>query len=182
MRGRSWTIVAIALTAVAAPGEAQRTRAGLSVGATFLDFGSRWGGGSGGLAAQASVHHPLGTTGAEVLALAILPFGVATAIADCIPDAPCVQTESPNAMLGGVASIAVRLGSSRWQTSAGLGGLAAAGMKGPGSRSSLVGSLALDWASVRPGVRPTFGIRALGLASTIAGMRYVVLPTIGITF
>lgn len=182
MRGGSWTIVAIALTAVAQSGEAQRTRAGFSVGATFLDFGDRWGGGSGGLSAQASVHRALGGAGAEVLALAILPFGVAAAIADCVPDAPCVQTESPNAMLGGVASIALGRGSSGWQTSAGLGGLAAAGMKGPGSRSSLVGSLALDWAPVRPGVGLTFGIRALGLASTIAELRYVVLPTIGITF
>jgi hypothetical protein len=40
----------------------------------------------------------------------------------------------------------------------------------------------LDWTRRPSGLTPTLGIRAIGLASSVAGVRYVLLPAIGLAF
>jgi hypothetical protein len=169
------------LACVSAPIAAQ-TQVEAAVGATWLYFGNGWGGGSGGLAAEVRANRQLSaawSAGLEVLA--IMPVGVVNAVAGCVPNTPCISRQTPTAIWGGIGSMSRRLASG-FRGSIGIGVIAASGMQGPGSSNSSAVSLGLTWSSQRPRIAPVLGVRGVGLASSIAGLRYMMLPTIGLRF
>jgi hypothetical protein len=167
------TQVLILAALLSAPAAAQ-TRTTVAFGPAWLDFTIS---NVGALSAQLRLQRGP----AELSALAVMPLGQTHAIPDCLPNASCEERSTPSALLGGVASLSSAVGSGGLRASAGIGAIAAAGVKGSGSKSSAVGSLGLDWARAN-GRGLTFGVRALGLASSIAGMRYAILPSLGVRF
>ncbi|MGQ0641380.1 MAG: hypothetical protein ACT4P6_11525 [Gemmatimonadaceae bacterium] len=77
----------------------------------------------------------------------------------------------------------MNLGSGGWRATLGLGAILAKGMPRPNRSSSIAGSAGLDWVSPHSTGRTlTVGVRAIVLASRIAGLRYMVLPSIGVSF
>jgi hypothetical protein len=165
----------LAWAVVATPSGAQGVRTTLAVGATWLHFSL---GDGGAVAAQLR----LDKGAFELSTLAVAPLGGATAIPDCIPYAPCFERRTPDVLLGAAASLRKALGASAWRGSLGVGAVTAKGMKGPGRRSSAAGSIGLDWTPRHSGLTRTLGVRAFGLARSIGGMRYVIIPSIGFTF
>ncbi len=153
---------------------AAQTRTTLALGPSWLDFSVS---GVGALSAQLRLQRGP----AELSALALMPLGRSVAVPDCPPNVSCEERSTPSALWGGVASFSTALGSAGLRGSAGLGAIAAAGVKGSGSKSSALGSLGLDWVRAN-GRGLTLGVRALGLASSIAGLRSIVLPSIGLRF
>ena len=169
-----WTSVSCVLFAAlfSLPAAAQRTT--IAVGPSWLDFNL---GDFGALSAQFRIQQGP----AELSALGIIPLGKAAAVPGCPINVFCAERSTPDVLWGGVISLSTGLGSSGLRGSAGIGVIAASGMEGPDRTSSAAGSLGLDWAP-SSGRGLTFGVRALGLTSSIAGMRYIVLPSIGFSF
>ena len=162
---------------------AAQSRVGISVGVTRLAFGHAWGGAFTAVAAEARVSRPLSQrVRGDLIGLVITPGGAAAAIADCVVGAPCVDRQTPSLFWGVLPSISAGLGSGGWRVSGGVGGLGTSGMKGPESQSSLAGSIGMHWERPGSGLTPTIGVRALGLASRIAGIRYIVIPAVGLNF
>jgi hypothetical protein len=176
----------LALSAIMAGAvSAQTSRVTMAVGGTWLDFAPTWGDNFGALTAQARLLWPfaaLQPVDAEISALLILPLGASIATADCIVGQPCIDYQTPDALVAFVGSFSGALGPTGLRGSVGIGRLTTSGMKGPSRISSAVGSVGVDWAPEREGLTLTIGVRALVLTDTIAGLGYVVLPTIGFTF
>jgi len=154
------------------PAAAQRTT--IALGPSWLDFNL---GDFGALSAQLRIQQGP----AELSALGIIPLGKAAAVPGCPINVFCAERSTPDVLWGGVISLSTAFGSSGLRGSAGVGAISASGMAGPDRTSSAVGSVGLDWATAK-GRGLTLGVRALGLASSIAGMRYIVLPSIGVSF
>jgi hypothetical protein len=153
---------------------ASQSGSSISLGATWLDFNL---GDFGALSAQLRLQQGP----AELSALGIIPLGKAAAVTGCPINVFCAERSTPDILWGGVVSLSTGLGSSGLRGSAGVGVIAASGIEGPDRTSSAAGSVGLDWAPAS-GRGLTFGVRALGLSSSIAGMRYIVLPSIGFSF
>ena len=168
---------ALAAGLLAAPVTAlAQSSTAITLGVTRLDFTL---GDFNALSAELRTQQSL----LELSAFAVLPLGSASAIPSCLPGAPCLERTTPSALVGGLASLPLRVGRTGLRASVGLGVVRASGLKGLEHRSSLAGSMALDWKSPRAlGLTPTVGVRALGLVDDLSGMRYVVLPSIGIAF
>lgn len=177
MRGFHQLFVLSLPLAMAATLSQAQTRASVAFGATWLDFSI---GGVGAVSAQVRF-----TRGAfELSTQVIAPLGGVHAVPDCPPNVSCFARSTPDVVLGAAASLGKSLGTSGWRGSVGVGTIGVRGMEGPPeSRTSATGTLGLDWTSKRKsGLTPTLGVRASGLAHAIGGMRYVIVPSIGITF
>ena len=153
-------------------GSAQ-TRISVLLGPTWVDFSL---GDFGAMSGQLRVE--LGPF--ELSALGVVPMGQAVA-ADCVPNTSCGGGSTPDALWGGMASLSKAIGRTGWRASVGVGAITTLGPEGSDQKSSAAGTLGLDWVRTR-GAGLTLGVRALGLASSIAGMRYLVLPSIGFRF
>jgi hypothetical protein len=174
--GKTLVRLALAIVASAAPLAAHaQGRTALSVGYTFVDFTL---GDFGALTAEARLQQ----SALEVDVFAILPLGSASAIPSCVPGELCLERTTPSSLVGAVLSLPVRIGGGL-RASAGLGGVRGSGMKGLERRSTIAGAVALDWTARRSaGLTPTIAVRAIGFSSDIAGLRYAVVPTIGLAF
>ena len=150
-----------------------QTRVSVLLGPTWVDFSL---GGFGAMSGQLRLE--LGPF--DLSALGVVPMGQAVA-ADCVPNTPCGGGSTPDAVWGGVASLSKAIGTTGLRASVGVGAITTLGPEGSDQEPSAAGSLGLDWVRTR-GAGLTLGVRALGLASSIAGMRYHVLPSIGFRF
>jgi len=175
-------LVAVVSGAFATTPSHAQARAAVALGGTWLDFGSPWGD-LPAFTAQGRVARPLSArVSGELSLLTVVPLGSFSAIPDCLAGASCFEYQTPNMLVGLVASVDMAGASPALQVTVGVGRLEAIGMKGPGHRSSRVGSIGLEWALRRRGLTPTIGMRAIGLAPSVAGMRYLILPAVGVLF
>jgi hypothetical protein len=172
------------------PARAQvgETRVSIVLSPTRLSFAPGFGGASGALAGEVRVTRFFTQTfGAQVSALGVMATSQSAALALCVPSATtCVgERRSPAALWGGLASGIAVLGESGLRTSLGVGGFRAAGYR-EGSRtsaSSAAVGVGAEWVpSGTSRFTPTVGVRALVLASPIAGVRQIFLPGVGVAF
>ena len=183
MSGSSRAAILLCALMLSVPSAAQGTRVGIAIGVTRLDFSDGWVGDFGAALAEAWMSRPFGQkVQGELAAFIVAPSGGSSSIPGCVPGAPCVERNTPDVFWGLVPSLSTPLGGGTWRAAAGLGGIQGVGIKGPGSHSSVVASGALQWARIRRGLTPTLRVRGIGLTSSIAGIRFIILPMVGLTF
>jgi hypothetical protein len=177
-----------ALAAVPVLAQEGETRISLVVSPTRLDFAPGFGGGAGGVSAELRVTRYFSrAVGAQVSALGVMAASQSAALGLCVPGATnCVsERRSPSALWGGLVSGIGVLGETGLRASLGAGGFRAAGYREGTSTSAGSSALGLGAEWVPSGssrFTPTLGVRAIFLATPIAGMRQIYLPGVGVTF
>jgi hypothetical protein len=177
------SLVLLTAGSTAASAQVGETRVSFVLSPTLVDFAG-FGGGMGAVAAQLRVtRYFTTTTGGEISTFALLPLGGAASEPSCVPGGSCQSRQTPNMVQGALVSALSEFGETGFRGSIGGGVANATGMKGPGARTSAVGSFGLEWVpSGKSSLTPTFSVRVLQLASPLAGMRQLFLPGIGFAF
>ncbi|MEP6831764.1 MAG: hypothetical protein ABJB74_00160 [Gemmatimonas sp.] len=180
-------VVSIAVCGVAPMGllPAQSLeRFAVATGATVLPMSNRSGGTIPAAIAAGRVSvvaKPQWSVG--VSAQAIVPLEVTTIAADCIPNVPCPTFQSPTALYGAAAEFVVATRNRKLRAVLGAGFLSAQNLSDTTSANSPTVNAGIEYALMPARrVSPVFSVRVQGLSRSVAGLRWIVLPTLGVVF
>lgn len=185
---RCGLLLPVLLVAWAAAGaQGRATRVSASVGATSVHLDGFGAGRFTAAVATLGVNRRLGTHGGgELTAFTVIPTGNATVMPACLPNVLCTGRSTPSAVNGVLVSPYLLLGADGLRLSAGGGLITASGHDLTGKRSGGVFTASLDWTPTRRArLAPTVGIRlvqTMSSTSSVAGVRRMVLPGVGLSF
>ena len=180
-------VIVCLVAAAPAIAAAQDEGAGITLrfGPTALDFAG-FGGRFGAVVGEVGFARRFGAnSGADLSAFGILPMGGARAEPTCGAPvgASCAARSSPSALSGFLLSPFAFVAGSDLRLTTGVGMVAASGGEGLARRSSVALAAGVDWVpDSRSRLAPSVGIRTLRLSSAVAGVRYLLLPGVGVRF